>query len=311
MTSHFLLIVTLLFTSVHIQQTPKPDFTGVWNARILADSNAAVEGLKITYNDPKLEVMRVWTYRNADTLTGSTRGVRKFVYFTDGRGETQKPVFPGSPPRPDKSKTQRVGDKFVTTRSWTSKQSGRNVTIERTDTLDVSPDGKKLTEITSFVSEGNTNRLVHLYERVSGSTTKDINGEWIQKKGNRLISLIVEHNDPEIKVTRRVVSEGQDETETSVYYTDGRREVNVKDGKSVKSVTKWKGKGLVFSRSTKTNVDGDNFELSESIRWEISSDGASLIEVTESRMSSSAGFITGTPGAVTLIYARSSKRFPE
>jgi hypothetical protein len=220
-------------------------------------------------------------------------------------------MFPGSPPISIKSKTQRMGDKFVNTQSWPSKQSYRKVTIENTDTLEVSTDGKTLTEIRSFASEGNTNRLVYLYERLGGSATKDINGEWIQKKGNRLISLIVEHNDPEIKVTRRVVSEAPDETETCVYYTDGRREIHVKDGKSVKSVTKWKDQRLLFSSPTKTNFEGDNLEFSESIGWEIASDGASLIEVTESRISSSIGFISGIPGPVTLIYARSSKRFPE
>src|SRR6185503_19429981 len=76
-----LLIFTLVFTSVHIHQnskvSSKPDFTGVWNARILADPKAAVEGLQITYNDPKLEVLKFRTYRNPEMLTGSTRGTRQ------------------------------------------------------------------------------------------------------------------------------------------------------------------------------------------------------------------------------------------
>jgi hypothetical protein len=174
---HLLLVFSLLFTSVHIQLTSKPDFTGVWNARILADPMAPVEGLKITYNDPKLEILRVRTYRNADPLTGSTRGTRKFVYYTDGRGETQKPLFPNPSAPSNKSKTQRVGEKFVTTESWTAKQSGRKIATDRTVSLEVSPDGKMLTETTTFVSEDNTQRLVHLYDRVGGATSKDINGE--------------------------------------------------------------------------------------------------------------------------------------
>jgi hypothetical protein len=315
MANHFLLIFTLVFNSVHIQQipnvSPKPDFTGVWNARILADPMAAVEGLKITYNAPKLEILRVRTYRNADPLTGSTRGTRKFVYYTDGRGETQKPVFPNPSAPSNKSKTQRVGEQFVITEGWTAKQSGRKITTDRTVTLEVSPDGKVLTETTTFVSEGNTQRLVHLYDRVGGAPSNDINGEWIERSGNRLISLIVEHHDPEIKVTRRVVSLGEDETQTSVYYTDGRGEINVKYGEPVKSITKWKNQNLLFSLTSKSSVSGDTFESKQSIDWEISSDGASLIEVTKSSMSASAGFISSQPGAVTLIYARSSKRLPE
>ncbi|HSE17662.1 MAG TPA: hypothetical protein VLB46_11470 [Pyrinomonadaceae bacterium] len=307
---YLLLIVSLVFTSVGIQQPSKPDFTGVWNARILADPKVAVEGLRITYNDPKLEVLRVRNYRSADALTGSTTGTRKFVYYTDGRGETQKPIFPGAPPSSNKSKTQRVGEKFVTTESTTANQSGNKITTERTVTLEVSSDGKTLTETTTFVSEGNTQRRVHLYERVSGAN-RNINGEWTQRPGNRLISLTVEHHDPEIKVTRRVVSAAQDETDISIYNTDARGEINVKSGQPVKSVTKWNGQSLVFSLSNKTNFDGDTFELKQLINWEISSDGASLVEVTESRMSASAGFISQPPGAVTLIYARSSKRLPE
>ena len=315
MTSHFLLIFTLVFSSVHIQQdsktNSKPDFTGVWNARILADPMAPVEGLKISYNDPKLEILRIRTYRNPDTLTGSTRGTRKFVYYTDGRGETQKPIFPNASAPANKSKTQRVGEKFVITESWTEKHSGKKITTDRTATLEVSPDGKTLIETTTFISEGNTQRHVHLYDRVGGATSNNINGEWVERPGNRLISLIVEHHDPEIKVTRRVVSQGKDETQTSVYYTDGRGEINVKYGEPVKSITKWKNQNLLFSLTSKWKVSGDTFESKQSIDWEISSDGASLIEVTETRMAASGGLITQLPGAITLIYARSSKRLPE
>lgn len=313
---HLLLLFSLVFTSSGIPQTSKadskPDLTGIWNARILANPNASIKGLRISYNDPKLEVVQVRTYANPTVVMGQslgTRGTRTFVYYTDGRGETQKPLFPNAPRGSSKSKTQRIGDKFVTTESTTAKQSGRKIAIDRTVTLEVSSDGKTLTETTTFVTEGNTQRIVHLYERSSGANTTDINGEWLQKIGNRLISLIVEHRDPEIKVTRRVVSQAQDETEISSYYTDGRGEVNVRDGLPMKSVTKWKGQHLIFSLSSTSKIDGDTFEFKESIDWEISRDSASLIEVTKSSMSASAGFISSQPNATTLIYARSEKKF--
>ena len=309
-----LLIFCLTFTSGGIQQTSNPDFTGIWNARILANPNAAVEGLLISYTDPKLEVLRFRTYPVASTALGrsaGTRATRKFVYYTDGRGETQKPIFPNASAGSTKSKTQRLGEKFVITDSSLSKQSGRKITTDRTVTLEVSSDGKTLTETTTFVTEGNTQRIVHLYEGASGANTGDINGEWIQKTGNRLISLIVEHHEPEIKVTRRLVSDAEDETEISVYYTDGRGELNVSNGSPMKSITQWNDQNLTFLISNTSKVDGDTFKFQKSMKWEMSSDGDSLIEVTESRMSASAGFIGSQPGAITLVYARGLKKIPE
>ncbi len=57
---HILLLFSLVFTSVGAPQTSKskPDFTGTWNARIMADPNATIELLKISYSDPKLEISR-------------------------------------------------------------------------------------------------------------------------------------------------------------------------------------------------------------------------------------------------------------
>ncbi len=235
---------------------------------------------------------------------------QNFVYYTDGRGETQKSPVPPLSNDSRKSKTQRVGEKFVTTDSWTSKESGKKVTIDHTVTWEVLSDGKTLTKTTTRVSEGHTFRLVHLYDRVSGTDARDINGEWKQRNSNRLISLIVEHHDPEIKVTRRVVTDAQDETEISVYYTDGRGETNVKNGYPMKSVTKWKGQDLSFSLSSRSSSGGFTVNSDESVKWQISNSGQSLIEVTETNMSSNKGFFL--PAApVKLIYARSAKQLPQ
>src|SRR5262249_51895729 len=149
--------------------------------------------------------------------------------------------------------------------------------------------GETLIQTMAYVSERNTYRIARLYDRVSGTTTRDINGEWKQRNGNRLISLTVEHHDPEIKVTRRVVTEAQDDTEISAYYTDGRGEINVKNGYAMKSVTKWKGDKLSFSFSSKSSSGGMTINTDESIKWEISNGGQSLIEVTEQNVSSNKG----------------------
>jgi hypothetical protein len=238
------------------------------------------------------------------------RGSRNFVFYTDGRGEIQKPVIPDKAGDSSKTTTQRVGAKFVTTASSTSEESGKKVNTDHTISLEVSSDGKLLSETFTLESEGNTSNVVRLYDRLSGTNARDINGEWKQRLSDQLISLLVEHHDPEIKVTRRVVTEAQDTTEISVYYTDGRGEINVKDGRPLKSLTKWKGQNLSFSFSRKSKGDGITLKTNQSIRWELSSSGQSLIEVTETKMSLDEGYMS-SPKAVKLIYARSSRQLPE
>ncbi len=312
---HLLLLFSLVFTSGSKLQTPKskPDFTGTWNARVVPHPDAPVELLKISYNDPELRISRIWIEPTPVKVMGqslnNTAG-QVFVYYTDGRGETQKSDIPRLTGNPETSKTHREGEKFVTTDSWISKQSGKKITTDRTVTLEVSANGERLTKTMAYVSEGNTDRIVYLYDRVNGANTKDINGEWKQRNSSRLISLIVEHHDPEIRVTRRVVTEAQDDTEVSVYYTDGRGEINIKNGHPMKSVTKWKGQRLSFSSSGSSSSGGMTVNSEESIKWEIANSGQSLIEVTEQDMSSNMGFFIPS-GPAKLIYARSSSRLPE
>ncbi|HEU4833591.1 MAG TPA: hypothetical protein VFS90_04215 [Pyrinomonadaceae bacterium] len=303
-----LLLFSLVFNCVGElrAQKSKPDFTGTWNARLLADPNAPIKLLKISYNDPRLEIERILIEPKPPRSMGFNPSSRNFVFYTDGRGETQKPLIPDKPG--DSSKTQRVGEKFVTTVSST--ESGKEVTSVNTITFEVSSDGKLLSETFTLVSEGNTSNVVRLYDRVSGATTRDINGEWKQRLSDQLISLVVEHHDPEIKVTRRVVTEAQDKTEISVYYTDGRGEINVRDGRPLKSITKWKGQNLSFSSSRKSKGDGITLKTNESIKWEISSSGQSLIEITETKMSLNEGYMS-SPKASKLIYARSSRHLPD
>jgi len=55
-----LLLLSLVFSfSGELQASKsKPDFTGTWNARILADPNAPTQLMKISYDDPRLEITR-------------------------------------------------------------------------------------------------------------------------------------------------------------------------------------------------------------------------------------------------------------
>ena len=280
---------------------PKPDFTGIWNARILKPDHAHVSVLKISYRDPKLEIVRMRTSPQPAIVMGQSLGTRssvRFVYYTDGRGETQTSI-PTISGESMKSKTERIDEKFVIT------SSGHTITFE------MASDGKSLTETVTLHSGGNSApRIVHLYDRRAGHDTKDINGEWVERTGDRIISLTIEHREPEIKVTRRQISEAQDESEVFVYYTDGRGETNTQAGRAVKSVTKWKDQTLVFALSSKSKIGGDTFEFSQTIKWQIGKDGASLVEVSQSRMSASGGAVIPPPSS-TLVYARSARSLPE
>lgn len=73
-----------------------------------------------------------------------------------------------------------------------------------------------------------------------------------------------------------------------------------------KSVTKWKDQTLVFSLSSKSKIGGDKVEFNQTIKWQIGKDGESLVEVSQSRMTLSAGFVI-PPAPSTLVYARSAK----
>jgi len=306
---HLLLLFSLVFSSSGELQSSnsKPDFTGSWNARIVTDPNAPIQQLKISYNDPRLEITRTLIERTSREL--KTRGSRNFVFYTDGRGEIQKPVVPNASSDSVQTKTQRVGEKFVTTASSTTKNSDKEVTSDQIVTFEVSPDGARLTETLASVQEGNTFSTIRLYDRVSGNG-KDINGEWNLRQSNQLISLTVEHHDPEIKVARRVVTEAQDKTEKFIYYTDGRGETNDRNGLPTKSVTKWKGMNVSFSSSSKSKGDGITINTNESTKWTISEDGQSLIEITETKVSLDQGYMS-PPKPTKLIYARSSSPLPK
>lgn len=226
-----------------------------------------------------------------------TRSSNRFVFYTDGRGETQKEIIPGEL---IKSTTERIGEKFVITSGKTSK--GKFV-ADQTLTFELSSDGKTLTETMTFLAEGSNRRIVHLYDRIAGNNPSDINGEWVERVSNQIISLTIEHRDPEIKVTRREVSETRDESEVAVYYTNGRGETNTQNGRTVKSVTNWKDQSLVFALTGKSKIGRDSFELNETIKWQIAKDGGSLIEVTQSKVSASTGFVIPPP-PTKLVYAR-------
>ena len=309
---HIVLSLTLILNLPIASQksagaaSSKRDFSGYWNALILKSDDEPIITLKISYSEPKLEITRMVTFREPTIVMGQSLGTstsNRFVYYTDGRGETQKSI-PTLSGESTKSKTERIGDKFVTTSVSRSKDAAGNMVSDHTTTLEVSSEGKTLTQTNTSLAEGNRRR-VHRYDRRAGNNTTDINGEWVERSSNRLISLTVEHREPEIKVTRREVTETQDESGIFVHYTDGRGETNMEAGRPMKSVTKWKDQTLVFALSSKSKIAGDTIEIRQTIKWQFTKDDR-LVEVSQSSGSAGGGILI-PPGPSTLVFARSAK----
>ena len=139
---HLLVLFSLIFSSSTKLQpaNSNPDFTGTWNARIVADPNAPIQQLKISYDDPKLEIIRSLVERTSREW--KTTGSRNFVFYTDGRGEIN--VKNGLP---TKSVTKRKGQN-VSFSSSKSKGDGITINTYESKKWTISEDGQSLVEIT-------------------------------------------------------------------------------------------------------------------------------------------------------------------
>ncbi|MET0624661.1 MAG: hypothetical protein ABW250_16910 [Pyrinomonadaceae bacterium] len=97
-------------------------------------------------------------------------------------------------------------------------------------------------------------------------------------------TLVVEHKDPELKITRTLRLGGQQETKQFAYYTDGRGETNPAaiGAGEVKSKTKWDGDRVAAqSKLVWPGRDGAaGAEVDVTQRWQVSSDGKSLTNST-------------------------------
>lgn len=136
----------------------KPDFSGNW----LLDrvkSNAGLAGkpdlpLNITYRDPEIRI----TYQHDER--GKIVG-RDFVYYTDGRGETNPATrllttTPNSVSRDldkqvSQSKTRWSGNKLVMRATLRTGIAGRVMEFEVIDEWRISGDGKTLTQTSRTV----------------------------------------------------------------------------------------------------------------------------------------------------------------
>ena len=97
-------------------------------------------------------------------------------------------------------------------------------------------------------------------------------------------TLVVVHHDPELKVTRTLRLNGQQEVKEFTYYTDGRGETNPATigAGEVKSKTKWDGdKVTAHAKMTWPGQNGAaGVEIDVTQKWQVSSDGKSLTNTT-------------------------------
>jgi hypothetical protein len=161
--SCFILVCALGITSIHAQAKrkvvkAKPDFTGTWlldTAKSNVGSSATPDQpLKITHHDPEFRITRLTA--NSGQVTG-----RDFVYFTDGRGETNPTIVflststdihaQGHDKDVTKSKTTWSGNKLVNRAIVRSPIGGRSLEFEIIDEWKLSSDGKTLTQTSRTV----------------------------------------------------------------------------------------------------------------------------------------------------------------
>ncbi len=97
-------------------------------------------------------------------------------------------------------------------------------------------------------------------------------------------TLVIAHRDPELKITRTLRLNGQEETKEFTYYTDGRGETNpaTNGAGEVKTKTKWEGDKVVArSKMTWPGRDGAaGAEMDVTQKWQVSSDGKTLTNTT-------------------------------
>jgi hypothetical protein len=102
------------------------------------------------------------------------------------------------------------------------------------------------------------------------------------------VRLVIRHREPEIKITRTALVNGEERTVELTYYADGRGEKNplvssrdrlLLNG-TVESEAKWKDGRLLIQGKQHLRSLGDLNEAEFTERWELSADGKTLTQTT-------------------------------
>jgi CCR4-NOT transcriptional regulation complex NOT5 subunit len=135
-------------------------------------------------------------------------------------------------------------------------------------------------------------------------TTPDFNGTWrlIESQNSSVSSnqttnqtattLIIVHQDPEIRMTLQTVVNRRASRLTHIYFTDNRGETNRAPGsanRTLSSRTRWRNGELEIRRSDAVTIRlaGDatrTVSIEANERWQLSSDGRTLVQIITTRL---------------------------
>jgi hypothetical protein len=122
----------------------------------------------------------------------------------------------------------------------------------------------------------------------------NLSGVWIQDKSRSQISeydflsemdltLVISQNEPEIRITRKLFSEGDENRQELLYFSDQRGEVNpaIIEGETIKSKTKWDDETLVSRASMRRMFAAGVVVTYDRVdEWKLSRDGQTLTQTT-------------------------------
>ena len=135
--------------------------------------------------------------------------------------------------------------------------------------------GVKTTDTTTVVNLSGTWSLDFNASDFGGSKTSFIYDS---------LTLLINHSDPVLKITRKMGKKKTTRSQALAYYTDGRGEKNpsTSENAQVESKTSWQGKVLITNGTESHPTFGDVIMFDTTDRWELSDDGNTLIEYTSS-----------------------------
>jgi hypothetical protein len=159
---------------------------------------------------------------------------------------------------------------------------------------------------------------------------RNLSGAWKldKSKGNYLeysglkpqadLILVISHVEPEIKITRKLIWEGQESIQESIYYSDGRGEVSrtLVANMEGKSKTRWSGDKLVSRISAyNKNIGRGKIKVDVIQEWKLSDDGNRLTQIERFPLSDFPGQVNARgsrasiqPGTVVRVYPNEIER---
>ncbi|HKC65454.1 MAG TPA: hypothetical protein VKB86_17565 [Pyrinomonadaceae bacterium] len=131
-------------------------------------------------------------------------------------------------------------------------------------------------------------------------------------------TLVILHREPEVKITIKTISGGNEQKREVVYYSDGRGETNPGPtislnlngvSKEIKSITEWKKGKLLTTSVIRTPMRGAFYNVYIFEEWKLSSDGQILTQTTSANSDTVYGVpIISIPlgGEIKRVYRRVS-----